>query len=148
VESFPQFFNDNPADSWGMAFEPIPSKTSTSSKSIDMKTIKIIFLLPALLFFFSLRGLSEGINASEPLTLPSKQEITTMTEEQKQALVQQMKDRVEYIKTMDKSQLTKEERKALRTELKSMKREARAVTGVYISIGALIIIILLLIIIL
>ena len=68
-----------------------------------------------------------------------------MTEEQKQALVQQIKDRVEYIKAMDKSQLTKDERKALRTELKSMKKESRQVTGVYISVGALIIIILLLI---
>lgn len=118
-------------------------------KIINMKTRKIIFLLPALLFFFTLRGLSEGINAAgTPLTLPSKEVIATMTEEQKQALVQQMKDRVEAIKAMDKSEMTKEQRKALRTELKSMKKEARAVTGVYISIGALIIIILLLIIIL
>jgi hypothetical protein len=114
-----------------------------------MKTLRIIFLLPALLFFFTLRGLSENANnACSPLTLPSKEEISTMTEEQKQALVQQMKDRVAYIKEMDKSQLTKDERRALRTELKSMKKESRAVTEVYISVGALIIIILLLIIIL
>jgi hypothetical protein len=113
-----------------------------------MKTRKIIFLLPVLLFFFTLRGLSEGTNgAGSPLNMPSKEEISTMTTEEKQALVQQIKDRVEYIKAMDKSQLTKEERKALRTELKSMKKESRAVTGVYISVGALIIIILLLIII-
>jgi len=123
-------------------------ENGTSTKSNNMKTRKIIFLLPALFFFFTLRGLSEGIHdASTPVTLPSKQELATMTEEQKQALVQQMKDRVEYIKTMDRSQLTKAERKALRTELKSMKKESRAVTGVYISVGALIIIILLLIII-
>lgn len=115
-----------------------------------MKTRKIIFLLPALFFFFSLRGLSEGINntASTPVNLPSKEVIATMTEEQKQALVQQMKDRVEYIKAMDKSSLSKDERKALRSELRAMKKESRAVTGVYISVGALIIIILLLIIIL
>lgn len=113
-----------------------------------MKTLKIILLLPALLFFCTLRGLCAGPNSgSSPLTLPSKEEISTMTEEQKQALVQQIKDRVEYIKEMDKSQLTKDERKALRTELKSMKKESRQVTGVYISVGALIIIILLLIII-
>ena len=114
-----------------------------------MKTRKIIFLLPALFFFFSLRGLSEGINnAGTPMNLPSKEVIATMTEEQKQALIQQMKDRVEYIKAMDKSSMTKEEKKALRSELRAMKKESRAVTGVYISIGALIIIILLLIIIL
>ena len=87
-----------------------------------MKTRKIIFLLPALFFFFSLRGLSEGINtAGTPMNLPSKEVIATMTEEQKQALVQQMKDRVEYIKAMDKSSLTKEEKKALRSELRAMK---------------------------
>lgn len=114
-----------------------------------MKKGKIIFLLPALLFFFSLRGLCEGAGSTTaPLTLPSKEEISTMSEEQKQALVQQMKDRVESIRAMDRSQLGKDERKALRTELKDMKKEARIVHGVYISIGALIIIILLLIIIL
>lgn len=113
-----------------------------------MKTFKFLFLLPAFLFFFTIRGLSEGINdPSAPLNLPSKQEIATMTEQQKKALVQQMKDRVEYIRAMDRSQLTKEERKALRTELRNMRKESRAVTGVYISVGALIIIILLLIII-
>lgn len=120
----------------------------STSKVINMKKIKILFLLPAMLFFFALRGLSEGTNSgASPVNLPSKEVIATMTEEQKQALVQQMKDRVEYIKSTDKSSLTKEERKALRTELRSMKKESRAVTGVYISIGALIIIILLLIII-
>ena len=114
-----------------------------------MKTRKIIFHLFILLIFFSFQGFSEGTTAgSTPVTLPSKAVIATMTEEQKQALVQEMKERVEYIRAMDKSQLTKEERKALRTELKSMKKEAREVTGVYISVGALIIIILLLIIIL
>ena len=114
-----------------------------------MKTRIIGFLLPALLFLFTLRGLCAGNNtAGSPLALPSKEEIATMTEDQKQALVQQMKDRVEYIRAMDKSQLTKDERKALRTEVKSYRKEARAVTGVYISVGALIIIILLLIIIL
>ena len=113
-----------------------------------MNTRKIIFLLPVLFFFFTLRGFGEGIHdGSTPVTLPSKQDLAAMTEEQKQALVQQMKDRVEYIKTMDRSQLTKAERKALRTELKGMKKESREITGVYISIGALIIIILLLIII-
>jgi hypothetical protein len=114
-----------------------------------MKTRKIFFYLPALFLFFSLRGLSEGVSGNgSPLDLPSKEAIATMSDAQKQALIQQMKDRVDEIKAMDKSQLTKEERKELRTELKAMKKESRAVTGVYISVGALIIIILLLIIIL
>jgi CHASE3 domain sensor protein len=114
-----------------------------------MKTRKIFFCLPALLLFFSLRGSSEGVTANpSALDLPSRAAIVNMSEAQKQVLIQQMKDRVDEIKTMDKSQLTKEEKKELRTELKAMKKEARAVTGVYISVGALIIIILLLIIIL
>ena len=114
-----------------------------------MKTRKIFFYLPALLLFFSLRGLSEGTPATgSALDLPSREAIANMSEAQKEALIQQMKDRAEEIKAMDKSQLTKEERKELKTELKAMKKESRAVTGVYISVGALIIIILLLIIIL
>ncbi|HVS95941.1 MAG TPA: hypothetical protein VHE54_05625 [Puia sp.] len=113
-----------------------------------MKTRKIFFCLPALLLCFSLRGLSEGVaSKSSPLDLPSKEAIANMTAAQKEALIQQMKERVEEIRAMDKSQLTKAERKQLRTELKAMKKESRAITGVYISVGALIIIILLLIII-
>jgi len=111
-----------------------------------MKKGKFIICLPLLLFFMSFRAMSADVKTA-PLDLPSKEALATMTHEQKEELVQQMKDRTEAIKAMDKSQLTKAERKELRAELKAMKKEARAVTGVYISIGALIIIILLLIII-
>ena len=111
-----------------------------------MKTRKIVFFLSVLLFLFNFRGYSNGPSGgSAPVTLPSKEALANMTEEQKQALVQQMNERVEYIKEMDKSELTKAERKELRTELRGMKKEARQVSGVYISVGALIIIILLLI---
>jgi len=61
---------------------------------------------------------------------------------------QEIMQRLEEIKAMDKSMLTRAERKDLRKEVKAMKREARETRGVYISIGALIIIILLLILIL
>lgn len=66
---------------------------------------------------------------------------------QQQAQLQQIQQRVEEIKAMDKSNLTREERKELRSELKAMKKQANAVTGggVYLSVGAIIIIILLLI---
>ncbi|MEH6304502.1 hypothetical protein RYH73_02545 [Olivibacter sp. CPCC 100613] len=61
-----------------------------------------------------------------------------------------MKRRVEEIKAMDKSSLTKVERKALRKELREMNKRARALGsgGVYLSVGAIIIIILVLILIL
>jgi hypothetical protein len=64
--------------------------------------------------------------------------------------LQQIEARVNEIKQMDKSHLSSSERKELRKELVSMKKEAKAATGggVYLSVGAIIIIILVLILIL
>jgi hypothetical protein len=57
--------------------------------------------------------------------------------------------RLHEIRDMDRSNMTKEERKALREEVKSIRNDLTASNqGVYISFGALVIIILLLIIIL
>ncbi len=68
-----------------------------------------------------------------------------MTETQK-ARFAEITRRVDEIKSMDRSELSKEERKALRNELQEMKKEAKAMSGgVYLSVGAIIIIILLLI---
>jgi hypothetical protein len=73
---------------------------------------------------------------------------TEMTAEQ-QAQFKRITDRVDQIRAMDKSKLSKEERKDLRNELREMKKQARAMNGgVYLSVGAIIIIILLLILIL
>ena len=56
---------------------------------------------------------------------------------------------VEEIKKMDKSDLSRAEKKELRKELRELKSQARAMGGgVYLSVGAIIIIILLLILIL
>ena len=49
---------------------------------------------------------------------------------------------------MDRSELTVTERKELKKELRTIKSELKAVQGIYLSIGAIIIIILLLILIL
>lgn len=66
-----------------------------------------------------------------------------------QAKLDKITSRVEEIRAMDKSKLSREERKELRKELKEMKNQARAMSGgVYLSVGAIIIIILLLILIL
>ena len=69
-----------------------------------------------------------------------------LTPEQ-QARMDALVKRVQEIKAMDRSKLTKAERKDLRQELKNMNKEAKAVQGkgVYLSVGAIIIIILLLI---
>jgi hypothetical protein len=73
---------------------------------------------------------------------------TEMTAEQK-VQFDKIVSRVDEIRNMDKSNLTRAEKKALRTELRQMKDQARALSGgVYLSVGAIIIIILLLILIL
>lgn len=70
--------------------------------------------------------------------------------EQQQARVQHLEARVLHIKTLDKSQLSFEERRALRKELFEIKKEMKGFTsgGVYLSVAAIIIIILVLILIL
>ncbi len=77
-----------------------------------------------------------------------KERVAAMTESQKAARLEEIRSRVDEIRAMDRSELTKADRKALKKELRDMNREARATKGVYLSIGAIIIIILLLILIL
>lgn len=63
--------------------------------------------------------------------------------------VQQLLQRLEEIKGMNKSELTRSEKKSLRKEVKDIRKEMKAMSGgVYLSVGAIIIIILLLILIL
>ena len=79
---------------------------------------------------------------------PVKERVANMTTEEKKARAEEIKKRVYEIRDMDKSDLSREDRKALRKELREMKKEARAIQGIYLSVGAIIIIILLLILIL
>lgn len=73
---------------------------------------------------------------------------TELTAEQRVEL-NRIISRVDEIKAMDKSNLSRAEKKELRKELKEMKKKANAMGGgVYLSVGAIIIIILLLILIL
>lgn len=68
-----------------------------------------------------------------------------MTERQ-QARVEEISKRVEEIKNIDRSTLSRQDRKELRNELMELRKEAKAMSGgVYLSVGAIIIIILLLI---
>jgi uncharacterized membrane protein YdfJ with MMPL/SSD domain len=82
--------------------------------------------------------------ATTDSTLPNS---TAGTKEER---AQQMLNRLEEIKSMDKSALTKEQKKELRKEVKAIRKEAKRdeIKGIYLSIGALIIIVLLLILIL
>ncbi|MEE1945959.1 hypothetical protein VRU48_12635 [Pedobacter sp. KR3-3] len=101
---------------------------------------KIIY---ALMLVFVLGVSANTVSASE-----SNKPKTELTAEQK-AQLDKIVSRVEEIRQMDKSHLTRAEKKALRKELREMKEQARILDrGVYLSVGAIIIIILLLIIIL
>ncbi|GGH09236.1 MULTISPECIES: hypothetical protein [Pedobacter] len=102
---------------------------------------KFVYML-ALVF-----ALGISFNSVQAADKPAKNP-TELTAEQAVKL-EKIKTRVEEIRDMDKSNLTKAERKALRNELRELKGQARAISGgVYLSVGAIIIIILLLILIL
>ncbi len=107
-----------------------------------MKSKFFLPILAATLTFTSIQA-----NAAKHETL-TKEQVANMSDEEKQFRVEAIKERLAEIKEMDKSTLSKEDRKELKSELKSMRKEAREVQGIYLSVGAVIIIILLLIIIL
>jgi hypothetical protein len=66
--------------------------------------------------------------------------------ENSEAYANRLKNRLEEIHAMDTKKLSKDEKRALRTEVRTIKKEMAAVSGgVYLSVGALIIIALLLI---
>jgi len=118
-----------------------------------------IYLLTAL-FMLILGATATKAATVVPITTTSlanysKEELNKMSVEAKTARLQEIKDRVNEIKSMDKSTLTHEQKKELRAELREMRKEARAIHssdgmggGIYLSVGAIIIIILLLILIL
>lgn len=90
---------------------------------------------------------SNAASFSTPAINPSST-TNELTPEQ-QARIAAIEKRVSEIKALDKSSLTRADRKALKKELRDMKKEAKAIRGgVYLSVGAIIIIILLLIILL
>lgn len=71
-----------------------------------------------------------------PTTIPHTPESRAM----------QLQNRLEEIKTIDKKMLSHGEKKALRREVREIKKELAAISGgVYLSIGAIILIALLLI---
>ena len=103
-----------------------------------MKTGKIVKLMTAALFvFFSLSASASSITSDSSI-------VTT-----NEIRVQQMDERLQEIKAIDKSSLTKDDKKSLRKEVVDIKKEMKAVSGgVYLSIGALVLILILLIILL
>jgi hypothetical protein len=97
-----------------------------------MHTKKII---PALLIAMCISLLTPVYAANET---PVKTEVP------KEVRAHQIENRLMEIREMTKSNLSRAEKKDLRKEVKSLKKEA-ATQGIYLSVGAVIIIILLLI---
>jgi len=97
-----------------------------------MSTKKII---PVLLMAFCISFVTPTFAAN---TTPAKTEVP------KEVRAQQIEHRLIEIKNMDKSNLSRAEKKELRKEVKGLRKEARH-AGIYLSVGAIIIIILLLI---
>jgi hypothetical protein len=66
--------------------------------------------------------------------------------ENREVHASQLKNRLEEIKAMDKTHLTHAEKKALRREVREIKKELAVMSGgVYLSVGAILLIALLLI---
>lgn len=97
-------------------------------------TILMVCLLSLIVFPTNSFG-----NTIETTTIPaSSKEVP--------AEVKTMLNRLEEIKKMDKSALSRVEKKELRKEVKTIKKTLRSTgNGVYLSVGAIIIIVLLLI---
>jgi len=110
--------------------------------------MKSRILLVALTVLFAVT--SSNIYASGLSKKELQEKAAVMTQDQKEARVEEMKQRVQDIKAMDKTQLTSMERKQLRQELRNMNKEARAIGngGIYISLAGILIIILVLILVL
>ena len=85
----------------------------------------------------------QSVAATEvtPTSVPATKEAVT-------AKVRLMETRLNEIDAMDKSNLSASEKKSLRKEVRGIKREIQRDSGVYVSVGALLLIIILLIVLL
>ncbi len=89
--------------------------------------------------------LSFSASASSAFILPDPS-LPVNTAKTEDPRASQLIQRLEYIKGMDKSGMSRMEKKSLRKEVKGINKEMKANSGgIYLSIGAVIIIILLLI---
>lgn len=98
-------------------------------------TLYLLMLIMSISFFpntMTAAGNPSNTPATAPIEVP--------------AHVQVQLDRLNEIKAMDKSDMTSSEKKALRKEVKVIKSSLRdSNSGIYLSVGAVIIIVLLLI---
>lgn len=90
------------------------------------------------------------VHASNDGKAALREKTAAMSDEQKQARAAEIEKRVQEIKDMDKSNLSRLERKDMRDELRNMNKESKAIGngGIYLSVGGILLIILVLILIL
>jgi Flp pilus assembly protein TadB len=94
-----------------------------------MKSKLYLLSLTAVLIFTSMTTNAALVSGNQP----------SKAVEQTDSRLAEIKQRVEEIRAMDKSQLNKSERRNLRNELKDMKKELkRREGGIYISTAAII----------
>lgn len=106
-----------------------------------MKNLKSLPFILLLLLSLS----ATGAGNENRLT---KENIRTKTEEEINARIEELTQRLEEIQATDISSLNKNDRKALKREIKEIKKEISLDDRITLSVGAVIIILLLLIIIL
>lgn len=99
--------------------------------------MKIHSLLKSLLVIFLLAVASPVMAASNHEPVIENREA--------EAKATRLKNRLEEIKALDKRHLSPVEKKALRVEVREIKKELASGGGVYLSVGAIILIVLLLI---
>ena len=106
---------------------------------------KLVSLLFTIVLVFGVSALAA--DEAKPKQGSEEAVVTTEVENQMtEAEAKAMVKRIEEIRNMDKSELTKTEKKDLRNELREMKKDVRKHGGViYISGGTLLVIILLII---
>ncbi|MGM0944077.1 MAG: hypothetical protein ACQEW9_02775 [Bacteroidota bacterium] len=98
------------------------------------------------LFFIAALFLSSQFLLAAPDGTGKDSKKEELTPEQVEAL-ERIENRVEEIRAMDFSEMSRVEKKEIRAELKTLKAEAKANNnGIYISTGAIIIILLLILI--
>jgi hypothetical protein len=108
-------------------------------------TTKKLFSIASLflLIFFTFPAFANDVPVADPITN------TIPVPAEPNPRVQVLVNRLTEIKSMDKSNMTRSEKKELRQEVRSIKKEMKGLDQrVYLSVGAIIIIILLLILIL
>ena len=107
-------------------------------KKISLLTVGIIMVIP-----------STATQAALPSAFwPFRHKSASVTEGQEMVSMVEIKRWKAELKSMDKSQLSKGERKELRKEVRSMNHAARKKShrAVYISVGAFVVVILLVVI--